>query len=158
MQPHHDDVMNQGSLEHTPRAPWRPLVTVWDTYMQPEVQCLVCIDVDIDFITQRPLPILRSSMRNGNSTWHWQVWSIGVAGENARFAVFMGRSKQSEANRRQFFVTSTVWWHRALCQNTYLLKFGNFCAYDNNDDNNNDNDDRTDYFTPCACARGNNLF
>ena len=26
-----------------------------------------------------------------------------------------------------------------------------FCAHDNNDDD----DDMNDYFTPCACARGN---
>ena len=42
-----------------------------------------------------------------------------------------------------------------------FLRFGDFCAYDNNDnddndnDNDNDNNDRTDYFTPCACVRGN---
>ena len=36
-----------------------------------------------------------------------------------------------------------------------LLRFGNFCAYDNNDDSDdNYNDNRTDYFTPCACVRG----
>ena len=30
----------------------------------------------------------------------------------------------------------------------YFLRFGDFCAYDDN----NDNGDRTNYFTPCACA------
>ena len=35
----------------------------------------------------------------------------------------------------------------------YISKYGDFCA--NND--NNDNDDTTDYFTPCACARGKYL-
>ena len=36
------------------------------------------------------------------------------------------------------------------------MRFGDFCAYDNNNDNDNDNDDKTDYFTPCACAQGKN--
>ena len=35
----------------------------------------------------------------------------------------------------------------------YISRYGDFCANDNND---NDNDDTTDYFTPCACARGKN--
>ena len=35
----------------------------------------------------------------------------------------------------------------------YISRYGDFCAHDDNDDNNNDT---TDYFTPCACARGNN--
>ena len=34
-----------------------------------------------------------------------------------------------------------------------LLRFVDFCAYNN--DNNNDHDDKTDYFNPCACAWGN---
>ena len=33
----------------------------------------------------------------------------------------------------------------------YILRYGDFCA---NDDNDN-KDDTTDYFTPCACAQGN---
>ena len=47
----------------------------------------------------------------------------------------------------------------------YISRYGDFCANDNNDDNNDDttdacvrgnnDDDTTDYFTPCACARGN---
>ena len=31
----------------------------------------------------------------------------------------------------------------------YISRYGDFCA------NDNDNDDTTDYFTPCACAQGN---
>ena len=31
----------------------------------------------------------------------------------------------------------------------YISTYGDFCAHDDN------NDDMTDYFTPCACARGN---
>ena len=31
----------------------------------------------------------------------------------------------------------------------YISRYGYFCA-------NDDDDDTTDYFTPCACARGNN--
>ena len=31
----------------------------------------------------------------------------------------------------------------------YISRYGDFCAHD-------DNNDTTDYFTPCACARGNN--
>ena len=36
----------------------------------------------------------------------------------------------------------------------YISRYGDFCANDNNNDDD-DNDDTTDYFTPCACARGN---
>ena len=38
------------------------------------------------------------------------------------------------------------------CLDVYISRYGDFCAHDDNDDNNNDT---TDYFTPCACARGN---
>ena len=41
--------------------------------------------------------------------------------------------------------------------NAYFLRFGNFCAYDNDDKDDNDNDDTTDYFTPCACTWDNKL-
>ena len=30
----------------------------------------------------------------------------------------------------------------------HISRYGDFCAHDNND--------TTDYFTPCACAQGNN--
>ena len=33
---------------------------------------------------------------------HWWVWSIGVAGGNARFVVLVGLSKRFEANRDSF--------------------------------------------------------
>ena len=34
-----------------------------------------------------------------------------------------------------------------------ISRYGDFCAHDdNNDDNKNDT---IDYFTPCACVRGN---
>ena len=36
----------------------------------------------------------------------------------------------------------------------YISRYGDFCA--NDDDDDDDDDDTTDYFTPCACARGNN--
>ena len=36
----------------------------------------------------------------------------------------------------------------------YISRYGNFCAHDNDD---NDNNDTADYFTPCACAQGNNI-
>ena len=40
----------------------------------------------------------------------------------------------------------------------YISRYGNFCANDNDNDDNN-NDDMTDYFfTPCACAQGNNYY
>ena len=32
----------------------------------------------------------------------------------------------------------------------YISRYGDFCAHDDNDN------DTTDYFTPCACTRGNN--
>ena len=36
----------------------------------------------------------------------------------------------------------------------YILRSGDFFVDDNDDNDNNDN--TTDYFTPCACVRGNN--
>ena len=39
----------------------------------------------------------------------------------------------------------------------YILIYGDFCAHDDNNDNDNDNH-TTDYFTPCACVRGNNSY
>ena len=41
--------------------------------------------------------------------------------------------------------------HKLIKKNTYISRYGDFCA-------NNDNDDTTDYFTPCACAWGNDYF
>ena len=35
-----------------------------------------------------------------------------------------------------------------------FLRFGDFCAYDNNN-NDNDNDNTTNFFTSCTCAQGN---
>ena len=49
------------------------------------------------------------------------------------------------------FVTFDRWVAISTLPNAYSLRIGDFCAYDNDDD---DNDDKTDYFTPCACARG----
>ena len=46
----------------------------------------------------------------------------------------------------------TVAWNRTAsvdCLDAYIIsRYGDFCANDNDDDT-------TDYFTPCACARGN---
>ena len=35
---------------------------------------------------------------------------------------------------------------------SYISRYGGFCAHDDNDDN-----DTTNYFTPCAYARGENI-
>ena len=76
--------------------------------------------------------------------------SIGVSSENARFVVLMGCPK-----RFGFFVTSC--FNRLVAystlSNAYFSRFGDFRAHDNNDND----DDRTDYFTSCACMRGNNI-
>ena len=43
------------------------------------------------------------------------------------------------------------------CLDAYISRYGDFCAHDDNDDNDDNNDnDTTNYFTPCACVRGNN--
>ena len=68
--------------------------------------------------------------------------------ENTRFAVFMGCSKRFEATI--VFHDFRLFGGMEHSVKRLLLRFGNFCAYDNND-----NDDRTDYFTPCACVWGN---
>ena len=58
----------------------------------------------------------------------------GKAGETARFTVVLvGCPKRFEAKN-------------TLSNAFFFLRFGDFCAYNN--------DDRTDYFTPCACAWG----
>ena len=38
----------------------------------------------------------------------------------------------------------------------YISRYGDFCAHDDNNDNDDD-DNNNDYFTPCACARGNKV-
>ena len=42
---------------------------------------------------------------------------------------------------------------RVALIDAYTSRYGGFCAHDDND---NDANDTTDYFIPCACARGNN--
>ena len=79
------------------------------------------------------------------------MWSIGVANENARFVVLMGRSKRFEANRREFFVTFNCLVALSTLSNAYFLRFGH-SSYDN-DNNDNDNDDRTDYFKKKTLTR-----
>ena len=37
----------------------------------------------------------------------------------------------------------------------YISRYGDFCAHNDNDNDNDSDNDTTDYFTPCACARGN---
>ena len=52
-----------------------------------------------------------------------------------------------EAKARHFFAIYDILTALATHQDAYISRSGDFCA--NNDDNDND---KTNYFTPCACA------
>ena len=91
---------------------------------------------------------------------HWWALSIGVAtvaNKKALFVTLVDRIPRFDAHWSQFF--AELDWFVVITSrlDAYISRYGDFCANDNdNNDNNNDNDDTTDYFTPCACARGKN--
>ena len=70
--------------------------------------------------------------------------------------MLMDRIPRFDAHWSHFF--AEFYWFVVLTSrlDTYISRYGDFCA-NNNDNNNNNDDDTTDYFTPCACAQGNNL-
>ena len=66
----------------------------------------------------------------------------------------MDRIPRFDAHWNQFF-TEFDWFIVLTSRlDAYISRCGDFCANDNDNDNNDD-DDTTDYFTPCACAQGN---
>ena len=68
------------------------------------------------------------------------MWLIGVANQIARFVAFIVLTKHLEAKIHCFFAISDTWLL------TEILRSDDFCVDDNNDNN------KTDCFTPCACA------
>ena len=60
------------------------------------------------FMTRQPLPISSLSMHSGNSTWHWYVWSIGMADHKVLPVAFMVLIKQLEAKICHFFAISDI--------------------------------------------------
>ena len=80
-----------------------------------------------------------------------------VANKKALFVTRVDRIPQFDAHWSHFFAEFD--WFIVLTSrlDAYISRYGDFCANDNDNDNNND-DDTTDYFTPCACARGNNIW
>ena len=99
------------------------------------------------------------------------MWPIGVANINARFATLVVRTKGFEAYWSQFFADFDGFVVLTSRSDAYISRSGDFCGDDDDRQttdktdcftpcacargNNNDNDDRTDYITPCACARSN---
>ena len=67
------------------------------------------------------------------------------ANKKALFMTLMDRVSRFDAHRSQFF--AEFGWFVVLTSrlDAYISRYGDFCA----------NDDTTEYFTPCACARGN---
>ena len=55
-----------------------------------------------------------------------------------------------DAHGSQFFAEFDWFIVLTSCLDTYILRYGDFCA---NDDDNDD--DTTDYFIPCVCAWSN---
>ena len=54
------------------------------------------------------------------------------------------------AHRRHFFAEFDWFVELTSRLDAYISRYGDFCT-----NNDNNYDDTTDYFTPCACARGN---
>ena len=87
-----------------------------------------------------------------------QALSIGVvtlANKKALFVMLVDHIHRFDAEWSQFFVEFD--WFVVLTSrlHAYISKYGDFYAYNDND---NDKNDITDYFTPCACTRGNYEF
>ena len=87
---------------------------------------------------------------------HQGALSIGVAtvaNKKAIFVTLMDAIPQFDAHWSQFF--TEFYWFVVIKSRlyAYISRYGDFCADDN--DNNNDT---TDYFTPCACTRGNEWY
>ena len=82
---------------------------------------------------------------------HWvQALSIGVvtlANKKALFMTPVDRVHRFHAQWSQYFAEFD--WFVVLMSrlDAYISRYGDFCAHD-------DDDDTTNYFTPCACARG----
>ena len=79
-----------------------------------------------------------------------------VANKKAIFVTLLDRIPRFEAHWSQFFAKFD--WFVVITSrlDASILRYVDFCANDNDNDDNND-DDTTDYFTPCACARGKNV-
>ena len=80
-----------------------------------------------------------------------------MANKKALFVTLVDRIPRFDAYWSQFFAEFDWFVMITSRLDAYISRYGDFCANDNNDDDNN-NDDTTDYFTPCACARGNNAY
>ena len=83
---------------------------------------------------------------------HWWALSIGVAtmaNKKALFVTLVDRTSRFDAYWSHFFAEFD--WFVVLTSrlDAYISRYGDFCA------NDDDDDDTTDYFTPCACAQGN---
>ena len=84
---------------------------------------------------------------------HWWALSIGVAtvaDKKALFVTLVDRIPRFDAYWSQFFAEFD--WFVVLRSrlDAYISRYGNFCAYDNNDND----DDTTDYFTPLRMRAG----
>ena len=86
--------------------------------------------------------------------WHWWALSIGVAtvaNKKALFVMLVDHIPQFDAHGSQFFAVFD--WFVVITSRlgAHILRYGDFCADDNDDDNN---DDTTDYFTPLRMRAG----
>ena len=83
---------------------------------------------------------------------HWWALSIGVAtvaNKKALFVMLVDRIPRFDAHWSHFFAEFDSFFMITSPIDTYISRYGDFCA--------NNDDDTTDYFTPCACVRGNNI-
>ena len=81
---------------------------------------------------------------------HWWALSIGVASvanKKALFVTLLDHNPQFDAHWSQFFAEFNWFVVLASRLDACISRYGNFCA----------NDDTTDYFSPCAWARGNDV-
>ena len=71
------------------------------------------------------------------------------AKKKALFMTLMDRVSQFDAHESRFFAEFDSFVVLTSRLDAYISRYADFCANDDDDD-----DDTTDYFTPCACARG----
>ena len=72
-----------------------------------------------------------------------------VANKKALFVMLVDRILLFDAYWSHFFAEFDWFFMFMSRLDAYISRNGDFCAND---------DDTTDYFTPCACARGNNIW
>ena len=100
------------------------------------------------------LVVCMSRKHNGNALCTEYALSIGVAtmaNKKVLFVTLVDLVSRFDAHWSQFFAEFDWLVVLMSCLDAYISRYADFCVNDNDN-----NDDTTNYFTPYACARGNN--